>query len=169
MNLSRPHIRHWVYILCGGIISIIPNDCDFGFSGNHWYLGWPFYVGTLIFGGNWWESDFSGLHFICNTIIWYLIILFAARGAVYYRNSLPKRTKKFILFSFLVVTVVPIIYFLSLGPALKLAGVTISGSAVYGREGLPLWIRFVYYPLFRGYYPGSNLIDIDNYIFLWIN
>ena len=166
MNLSRPHIRYWIYILCGGIISIIPSDFYSGLSGNHLYLGWPFSVGTVTFGRNWWEYEFSGLHFAFNTIIWFLIILLVAWGFVYYKKTLSKRTKTFILYSFLVVTMVPTFYFLSLGPVLKLSGVTMSGLAVHGREETPLWIRVVYYPLLAPNSPGGGLVN--NYIYLWI-
>lgn len=56
-----------------------------------------------------------------------------------------------------------LVYTLSLGPALKLAGVKPTSS----REEIPVWIVFIYYPLFHCKIDLLNKA-LDKYTDIWI-
>ena len=65
--------------------------------------------------------------------------------------------------AFLSLVCIFVIYSLSLGPALKLSGVTASTS----KTALPQWIKIFYYPLLNSEIAPLNAA-LDRYVKLWI-
>jgi glucan phosphoethanolaminetransferase (alkaline phosphatase superfamily) len=141
-------------------LSFFPSTCFYGLTGSHWLLGFPFNSGTLKLGTHW-NAEIYGFAFLSNILLWSSLFLLLIYLSFRYRQWPANSFQKIFSRMLLVIIFAFVIYFLSVGPVLKILGI----NAASKFDDFPILVRYFYYPLFHC--EGLSALR-ENYLRLWI-